>query len=127
MCTARFHPAPSKSRIWPFDDEDSVALIPYPRNGDADSGFCSRRLVRADFNVVREHVIASDGSLSNYASLHGLDYVNIETREPGASYAEMARARDRLVNMIDRTMELCGNLGAAKLHFTRPAPISSGS
>lgn len=40
-------------------------------------------MVGADFNVVQERVVTSDGSLSNYAVLHGLAYLNFETLDRG--------------------------------------------
>jgi hypothetical protein len=110
LCNARFQPSPSLSRRWPFDDDDSLALIPYlPATGGL-SAWCGDRLVRADFNVVFERVVQSDGSLSNYAAQHGLRYINFETRDRGSSPDGIAAARDRLVSMIDAMMEHCGDV-----------------
>lgn len=107
LCSTRFHPHASVRRTWPFDDDDTLALVPYPRDGDPRATFCAKRLGDADFNIIFERVTTSDGSLSNYASLHGLNYINLETRETGS--AGIADARNRLVNMIDRVMDLCGD------------------
>ncbi|MDH7973179.1 hypothetical protein QH494_13405 [Sphingomonas sp. AR_OL41] len=109
LCTARFHPRASVGRAWPFDDDDTLALVPYPVDGDPRGAFCARRLGGADFNIVFERVTTSDGSLSNYASLHGLRYVNLETAETGSTPVGLAGARNRLVAMIDRMMTLCGD------------------
>jgi len=109
LCTARFHPRASVGRAWPFDDDDTLALVPYPRDGDPRSAFCARRLGVADFNMVFERVTATDGSLSNYASLHGLRYINLETGETGSAPEALGSARNRLVEMIDRVMNLCGD------------------
>jgi hypothetical protein len=113
LCTARYVPHPSLKRAWPFDDEDTLALVPYPANDDWRAAFCVRPLVAADFNLITEHVVTSDGSLSNYALAHGLAYINFETRERGSDPAGLADAQGRLLGMIDRAMTLCGNLPRA--------------
>jgi hypothetical protein len=115
LCTARYIPHPSLKRGWPFDDEDSLALVPYAAGGDWRAAFCVRPLMAADFNLITEQVAMSDGSLSNYALAHGLAYINLETRERGSDPAGLADAQARLVAMIDRAMALCGNLPQATL------------
>ena len=64
-------------------------------------------MVAADFNVIHERVIDSDGSLSNYAVLHHLAYLNFETQEQGLDPDRLAAARDRLGWMIDHAMAMC--------------------
>jgi len=109
LCTARYIPHPSLTHPWPFDDDDTVALVPYAVDGDWRTGFCARQLSTAGFNLITERVATSDGSLSNYALFHGLQYINFETRERGSDAAGLADARSRLVAMIDRMMTLCGD------------------
>lgn len=107
FCDDVMQPQPSQGRAWPFDDDDSLAYVAH-RNGTSPySAYCGRALAHADFNVVFEKVTVSDGSLSNYALLRGLDYVNFETRERGLDPAALAESRDRLVAMIDRALPLC--------------------
>ncbi len=107
LCNARHLPRRAGVQRWPFDDDDTLALLPYPRGMDAQRGFCAKRLMARDFNIVFEGVGSSDGSLSNYATLHGLRYVNLETRERGSDPAAIAQARDRLITMIDAVMSEC--------------------
>ena len=64
-------------------------------------------MVAAEFNVVQERVVASDGSLSNYAVLHGLNYLNFETLETGLEPAALAGARDRLLAAVSKALEMC--------------------
>ena len=52
-------------------------------------------------------MVVTDGSASNYAVLHGLDYLNFETLDSGNEPAALADQRDRLVAMIDRALALC--------------------
>lgn len=108
LCTARYIPHPSLRRGWPFDDEDTLALVPYAAGTDWRTAFCVRPLMTADFNLITEQVTTSDGSLSNYALGHRLTYINFETRERGSNPAGLADAQGRLVAMIDRAMALCG-------------------
>lgn len=110
LCTARYIPHPSLKHGWPFDDEDSLALVPFVAGSDWRAAFCARHLMAADFNLITEQVATSDGSLSNYALAHGLTYINFETRERGSDPAGLADAQGRLVTMIDRAMALCTNL-----------------
>jgi len=107
FCDDVMQPSPSQSRSWPFDDDDSLAYVAY-RSGRAPfSAWCGKALALADFNVVFERVSVSDGSLSNYALLRGLPYVNFETQERGLDPVRLAESRNRLVAMIDRAMERC--------------------
>ena len=122
LCNARFHPSASRDQIWPFDDDDTLALLPYLRESDMQAGFCAKRLNAADFNIVFEHVTTTDGSLSNYAALHGLRYINLETGETGSSPDALNSARNRLIDMIDRVMNLCGDSPAISLAVP-PAPV----
>lgn len=108
LCTARYIPHPSLKKGWPFDDEDTLALVPFTVGGDWRTAFCVRPLMAADFNLITEQVASSDGSLSNYALGHHLTYINLETRERGSDPAGLADAQGRLTTMIDRTMALCG-------------------
>lgn len=107
-CSATLRPSPSKSRAYPFDDDDSVAFATYRATQSPDDAYCARQMVDADFNVVFERVVNSDGSLSNYAVLHGLSYLNFETQDRGLEPTALAGARDRLTWMIDRAMGMCG-------------------
>ncbi|MFL9842029.1 hypothetical protein ABS767_13725 [Sphingomonas sp. ST-64] len=107
FCDDIMQPHPSQARDWPFDDNDTLAYVPY-RNGTSPfSAWCGKALALADFNVVFERVRVSDGSLSNYALLRGMPYVNFETQERGLDPARLAESRNRLVAMIDRAMERC--------------------
>jgi len=64
-------------------------------------------MIAADFNVVQERVVESDRSLSNYAVLHGLDYLNFETLDRGDGADGLAEGRRRLVRIIDRALAMC--------------------
>jgi hypothetical protein len=108
FCNAVLTPSASQARRYPFDDDDTVAFATYRATQSPSAAFCRDAMVRADWNVVQERVVNSDGSLSNYAVLHGLDYLNFETRETGLDPAALADARDRLTWMIDRAMTMCG-------------------
>jgi hypothetical protein len=108
LCNERYQPSPARRRLWPFDDADSLMLVPYLEGRQRRSAWCAPVLAAADVNLVFERVAVSDGSMSNYAAQHGLGYVNIETEERGSSDSGIADARDRLVNMIDTVMRRCG-------------------
>ncbi|MCD2323825.1 hypothetical protein LQ953_07325 [Sphingomonas sp. IC-56] len=105
FCDDILTPAASKTRAWPFDDDDTVAFATFHARQQPSDAFCRNPMVAADFNVVQERVVTSDGSLSNYAVLHGLRYLNFETQDRGA--AGLAEARDRLLHMIDFAMRTC--------------------
>lgn len=107
FCDDVMQPHASKSRAWPFDDDDTLAYLPWRSATLPSTAWCGRKLAEADFNVVFERVAMSDGSLSNYALLHGLDYVNFETRERGVNSAALAESRNRLTAMTDRALNLC--------------------
>ncbi|SOB87042.1 hypothetical protein SAMN06297144_2162 [Sphingomonas guangdongensis] len=109
FCNATLTPVASRARAWPFDDDDSVAFATYTATRTPEDAFCRNEMVGDDWNVVQERVVNSDGSLSNYAVLHGLDYLNFEVRETGTKPVALARARDRLLWMIDRALALCGS------------------
>lgn len=117
LCSQRWHPVAAPVRRWPFDDDDSLALVPYLANRPQASAMCGTALVAAGYNVMFERVAPSDGSLSNYAVQHGLRYVNVETRERGSSPDGIAAARDRLVAMIDGVMERCDAFPELRLRF----------
>ena len=107
-CSAVLTPSASQSRRYPFDDADTVAFATHLATRTPSDAFCRDEMVRDDWNVVQERVMNSDGSLSNYAVLHGLDYLNFETMETGLDRVALSAARDRLTWMIDRAMALCG-------------------
>jgi hypothetical protein len=107
FCDDVMQPHPSAGRAWPFDDDDSVAYVAHRAGASPFSAYCGKALAMADFNVIFEKVTTSDGSLSNYALLRGLDYVNFETQERGLDPAALADGRNRLVAMVDRAMTLC--------------------
>ncbi|MDK2767408.1 MAG: hypothetical protein KYX69_06775 [Sphingomonas sp.] len=98
---------PSEARDWPFDDDDSLAYVAYRAGRAPYSAWCGKALALADFNVVFERVAVSDGSLSNYALLRGIPYVNFETQERGLDPAALTESRKRLTAMIDRAMAVC--------------------
>ena len=100
VCNDRYHPAASRRGVWPFDDADSMAILPYRPGADREAAFCAAPLRRADANIQFEHVADSDGSLSNYALLHGLRYVNFETRDRGNLAPQREAAQARLAGMI---------------------------
>lgn len=116
LCTSRFSPRSAARPVWPFDTEDTLALVPHLAGGDPFGGFCARQLAALDFNIVYERVGQSDGSLSNYAAQHGIDYINFETRDLGDGAPGIAQGRDRLVRMIDRMMDRCAPIGGLALH-----------
>lgn len=116
-CDATLRPSPSQGRTYPFDDDDTVAFATYPATQSESDAFCNDAMLAADFNVVHERVVNSDGSLSNYAVLHRLDYLNFETQDRGLDPADLAKARDRLLWMIDRAMNMCA--GPER----RPSPL----
>ncbi|APR53527.1 hypothetical protein CA223_06465 [Sphingomonas koreensis] len=107
FCDDVMQPSPSRSRAWPFDDDDTLAYVPWRSGTSPATAWCGRTLDKADFNVVFERVGVTDGSLSNYALLRGLDYVNFETRERGLDPAALAESRNRLTAMVDRALTLC--------------------
>jgi hypothetical protein len=107
FCDDVMQPSPSRSRAWPFDDDDTLAYVPWRSGTSPATAWCGRTLDKADFNVVFERVGVTDGSLSNYALLRGLDYVNFETRERGLDPAALAESRNRLSAMVDRALNLC--------------------
>jgi hypothetical protein len=114
FCNAVLSPSASQARRYPFDDDDTVAFAAWRATQSPASAFCRDAMVRADWNVVQERVVNSDGSLSNFAVLHGLDYLNFETTETGLAPAALAAARDRLTWMIDRAMTMCGSPAKVK-------------
>jgi hypothetical protein len=105
-CDARYLPYPSLGRAWPFDDDDTLVFIPQLAGRDIRSSFCWK-LNAGDFNIVAETVTVSDKSISNYAVLHGLPYLTLETLDSGLSAGALANQRDRLVAMVDRAFEMC--------------------
>lgn len=106
-CDDMLRPSPSLRRAWPWDDDDTVAFAAF-RNGQSPSAaFCRDAMVAADFNVVQERVVASDRSLSNYAVLHGLDYLNFETLDRGDGAQGLAESRRRLMHIVDRALAMC--------------------
>lgn len=107
FCDDVMQPRPSQRRAWPFDDDDSLAYVAWRNGTSPATAWCGRALAEADFNVVFERVAVSDGSLSNYALLRGMDYVNFETQERGLDPAALAEARDRLVAMADLALKRC--------------------
>lgn len=107
LCNAIYSPHPSVNARWPFDDDDSLAIVPYLAGADRLRSWCAPELAAADANVSFERVAAGDGSLSNYAVVRGLPYLNFETRERGSAPAPLAEARDRLLAMIDLAMTRC--------------------
>lgn len=107
FCDDTLIPSASQRRDYPFDDDDTVAFATFLAKDPPGSAFCRDAMVGADFNVVQERVLTSDGSLSNYAVLHGLKYLNFETQERGLDPTELAGARDRLLNMIGRALAMC--------------------
>ncbi len=123
LCSQVYSPRRSVSGRWPFDDTDSVAIVSYLDNHSPFSGFCAKPLLNADMNIMFEHVVTSDGSLSNYALLHGLPYVNFETQDRGTDPAGMAEARSRLLSMVNDAMERCAPIAGLTL---RPPPPPQG-
>ncbi len=119
LCNSRYQPRAARARVWPFDDADSLMLVPFLDGRQRRSAPCSAALAAADANLVFERVAVSDGSLSNYAVQHGLAYINIETEERGSTPAGIALARDRLVSMIDMVMGRCGPVPGLALRVPR--------
>ncbi|WP_375398301.1 hypothetical protein [uncultured Sphingomonas sp.] len=121
VCNDTYRPRRSVRRDWPFDDTDSVAIVPYRRGGAPYDAFCARRLVAADMNVQFERVVSSDGSLSNYAVTRRLPYLNLETRDRGSDAYGMADARNRMTRMIDLVMMQCASIAGVELRAPPPA------
>jgi hypothetical protein len=119
LCSDLYSPRPSMRAAWPFDDTDSVAIVSYLGDRSPASGFCARPLSDADMNIMFEHVVTSDGSLSNYALLRSLPYVNLETQDRGVDPAGLANARGRLLAMIGTVMMRCAPIEGLTL---RPPP-----
>lgn len=107
FCDDTLTPSPSRSRSWPWDDDDSVAFATYRTGQPMSSAYCRDQMVAMDFNVVQERVVTSDGSLSNYSMLRGIDYLNFETQDRGLSPEGLAEMRDRLMYMIDHALAAC--------------------
>ena len=107
-CDDVLTPSASTRQDYPFDDDDTVAFATYLATRGPSDAFCRDEMVAADWNVVQERVGNTDGSLSNYAVLRGFAYLNFETQDLGLAPAELAKARDRLVWMIDRALGMCG-------------------
>lgn len=106
-CDAVLTPSASQGRAYPFDDDDTVAFATHLAIRPAGAAWCRDAMIAADWNVVQERVDNTDGSLSNYAVLRGLPYLNFETRETGLEPGALAAARDRLLWMIDRALAMC--------------------
>jgi len=131
LCNDLYSPRPSMNAQWPYDDTDSVAIVSYLGDRSPDSGFCSRALSAADMNIMFEHVVKSDGSLSNYALFRGLPYVNLETQDRGTDPAGLAEARSRLLAMIDEVMARCAPIEGLAIRPplrepARPLPPARG-
>jgi hypothetical protein len=107
MCNAVFTSVASKAKAWPFDDPDNVAIATYLASKGPRTTFCGDALAAADYNVMFEKVVNTDGSMSNHAALHGIEYLNFETLETGLDPAALAEARNRLMAMVDGAMKLC--------------------
>lgn len=108
FCDAVYAPHPSRGRAWPFDDDDTAAFASWRAGRDPGAAFCGSELAAADFNLVFEEVAITDRSLSNYAVLHDLAYLNFETLDQGSDPGPLADSRDRLMAMVDRALALCG-------------------
>ena len=108
MCNDTYMPHASRAKAWPFDDPDNVAIATYLASKGPRTTFCGDALAAADYNVMFEKVVNTDGSMSNHAVLHGIAYLNFETLETGLDPQALAKARDRLVAMVDGAMRLCG-------------------
>jgi hypothetical protein len=108
-CDDVLTPSPSQRRAWPWDDDDTVAFATFRTRDGPGAAFCRDRMVAADFNVVQERVTDSDRSLSNYAVLHDLDYLNFETLDRGDGADGLAEGRRRLVHIIDRALAMCAS------------------
>lgn len=106
-CDDVLQPSASKERAYPWDDDDTVAFATWRGSGRREDAFCGQQMVADDFNVVFERVMNTDGSLSNYAVLRGLPYLNFETLDLGLEPAELAKSRDRLMWIVDRVMAGC--------------------
>ncbi|RYY23834.1 MAG: hypothetical protein EOP62_18850 [Sphingomonadales bacterium] len=107
FCDDTLTPSPSVNRDFPWDDDDSVAFTTYRTGTTPSAAYCRDKLVALDFNVVQERVVTSDGSLSNYAVLRNIDYLNFETQDRGVSPEGLAEMRDRLMVMIDKALAAC--------------------
>ena len=119
LCSDLYSPRPSVRAAWPYDDTDSVAIVSYLGDRSPANGYCARPLADADMNIMYEHVVTSDGSLSNYALFRGLPYVNLETQDRGTDPIGMANARSRLLTMIGTVMARCAPIEGIAL---RPPP-----
>ena len=119
-CDDVLTPSASQARQWPFDDDDNLAFAAFRSSVGRGSAFCGAEMVAADFNILFERVANTDGSLSNYAVLNRLDYLNFEARERGLEPAGLATTRDALVAMVDKAMALCGTVRPATIPALAP-------
>lgn len=128
LCSDLYSPRPSIGGRWPFDDTDSVAIVSYLGERSPASGFCARPLADADMNILFEHVLTSDGSLSNFALFNGLPYVNLETQDRGVTPQGLGDARSRLLAMIGIVMDRCAPIGGLALRppVREPEPARPG-
>ena len=108
FCDDMMRPFKSKSGRYPFDDNDSLAIIPFRHTQSHKQAFCSEQLRQRDFNIGFERVTKNtDGSLSNYALYRGIRYINLETLDRGSSPNEIKDAAARAGAMIDYVMKFC--------------------
>jgi hypothetical protein len=107
VCNDTMFPRPSMSRRYPFDDDDSLAIIPFMGRWQDKKAFCAQALVKADFNIGFEKIVTSDGSLSNYAILTNLNYINLETQDRGALEDELIDAKARIGSMVSDVINYC--------------------
>ena len=107
-CDDIMKPRKSVTGRYPFEDTDSLAIIPYPANGHLENAYCAQKLIQADFNILFERIKGKgDKSLSNYAMFAGYKYVNIETQDRGTNPQGLNDASARASIMIDDIMKHC--------------------
>lgn len=108
FCDETMHPYKSISGNYPFDDDDSIAIIPFRYTQTPKAAYCANALQKRDFNIGFERVTKiGDGSLSNFALYKNIKYINLETLDRGSEPDGIKDAATRVGAMIDYVMKFC--------------------
>lgn len=104
VCDPVMQPYPSSARAFPFNDDDTLTIVPI--RPFAGLSACGKILRAADYNVIAENVWSTDGSLSNYLMLRNpaVRYVTLEAphEDPGND-----ETRARLKAMVEGVIARC--------------------
>ncbi|WP_184014450.1 hypothetical protein [Sphingobium boeckii] len=104
VCDPVMQPYPSFARAFPFNDDDTLTIVPI--RPFAGLSACGKILRAADYNVVAENIWATDGSLSNYLMLRNpaVRYVTLEAPHETPGNGE---TRARLKAMAEGVIARC--------------------